>query len=350
MFNNKGAATAPTSKEALLEQFEKDQKSISMKMQSVMMAMEKLKLALGRMSKELYGTENFSEKKSYWGHIFWFLALLLVAGVEIPLNAMSFEIFDRAQEETRVMAVVFGLLIATLAHFTGYGFKRAKAGEKSYSAVGWICLLIALIAFSTTASFRVQYMQLMGFQNSLGWFSQFAFALIIFAIGAMASYFHTSDVKNIKLEKIFKTELKRLKSLRKELEDLIRENDQLKNQYRKDFNAIEQRAIDQAKEEKISGQKKAKREAEIAEADKDEVTTKNTEFQNLYAKFHVLLEEAKGMIAGYENDTNELKTHVPYMQTRAGLKILLIEAENVSTNENTDKLAEMNNEFNNLIA
>lgn len=275
---------------------------------------------------------------------------MFVAGVEIPLNAMSFEIFDRGSDETRLMAVVFGLLIAVLAHFTGYGFKRSRSGDKTYSAIGWIGVFIALIAFATTASFRVQYMEMMKMDNSLGFLSQFAFALIIFSIGVMASYFHTSDVKNITLEKTFKNDLKEVESLEKEVKKLSQKKDALNKKYQRDFALIEQSIKDTENVKAADDRAKIKLELQNQEDNKADLDNKNAEFENLDSKFKSSMDELYKIKGKFTGDIKVLKQDISYIRLISRIKGILAEAENFSVNGKDARLTEMNNEFNNLIA
>ncbi|MDQ5928403.1 MAG: hypothetical protein QG594_177 [Bacteroidota bacterium] len=348
MFSKKTKATATeptTTIEALREQYELNSLRIQNEAEKNLMETENLKLKLGKMSKELYGTENYSEKRSFWPHIFWIFALLIVAGVEIPLNAMSFEIFDRTQTETRIMAVLFGILVATLSHFTGYGFKRSQVGDRSYSAMGWLCLLIAIIAFAITASFRVQYMSEMGMKSSLSWISQFGFALIIFSIGAIASYFHTSSVKNLKLEKVFKSELRRLKTLRRELQRILNKKNGLLKKYREDYTRIEQMGKENEEEEKQNI-----KETAIENAKQEE--EKKSEFDDYESKFHEALKEAHVMAKSYGDKKSQLISDTSFMTLRARLNTLLQQLEKLAQSaiNGTERYEKMNNEYNLLIA
>ncbi len=351
MFNKKNQATvtAPQTIEALREQYELDSLRIQTETEKNVNDTESLKLKLGRMSKELYGTENYSEKRSFWPHFWWICALLLVAGVEIPLNAMSFEIFDRPQVETRIMAVVFGLLVATLAHFTGYGFRRSSVGDRTYSTIGFIGLVIAIVAFWTTASFRVQYMEEMGFKSSLSWLSQFAFALIIFGIGVMASYFHTSGVKNLKLEKVFRSEIRRLKSLRKELQQILNKKSKLLKKYTADYNRI----VEIEKEgNSVNDGKPIQESREQATERQNVEAEKKSEFDENENKFKEAVREARIMIQSYGNKKTELKGDVSFMQIRARMTMLLQQLEKLSSSADNgqERYKNMENEFNSLNA
>lgn len=66
-----GTATVPQTKEALQEQFTQNQSALSIEIEGLLMRIEKMKLGLARMSKDLYGTENFSSKKTQLAKPYW---------------------------------------------------------------------------------------------------------------------------------------------------------------------------------------------------------------------------------------------------------------------------------------
>ncbi len=350
MFNNKGAATAPQTEEALLEQFLVNENNVQMNIKSLVRKIEELKNKLAKMSKELFGTENFTEKKSFWPHVLLFLILLLVAGIEIPVNAMSFEIFDRNPEETQIMAIGFGFLIAVLAHFTGFSLKRAFSGEKNFYFIFFACIIIAGFAFYTTASFRLQYAEIMHRNGVLKFGQQFFFGVVMYIVGAIASFFHTSGVKNSNLEKVFKAELNNLRSTKIDLAKNVAKRDQLRKQYALDKAAIEQAKIDEIKQENEENKKIAKNEADQNEKSKNTAIEMRAEFEEISKKFDIDLGKAQVMLSDSTFSKAQMEEFIPYMEIKERLELLLADAAKVSSNETMGRLDEMNNQFNNLNA
>ncbi len=330
-----GAATAPLSPSQVTEGHESAKKAMTLKLEENSKKSIRLREDLAKMSKELFGTEKFSEKgPGVWKHIIWILGLLAVAVVEIPLNAMSFEIFDRTQDETTAMAVVAGILIAGLAHATGFFFKRWTVRNEQRTTNGllaFVCLTVAIFGLWTLAGFRVQYRNEIGDEDTVSQFQQAGFAFLVFFIGVLASFFHTSSAANLKLEKDFYKELKTLRDNRSKLDKLIKERDAMNKQYPKDLAQAEKQVKDEAKKEADEAKKEVKKGADAKISEEEALNKKNSEFTELKNKFNQLFEEVNNRLTSKTGvDLDLYKNDIAFIDAKTQLEFYMEEMEKLS--------------------
>jgi Skp family chaperone for outer membrane proteins len=323
--NQRNAATAPETIESITLRYEAEATAIEESIAEKARGKAKIVVALPSMSKQLYGTERYSTKTRNWfGDILWFAALLLVAAFEIPTNSGGFEIFNRTQTQTTGMAIAFGVITAILAHFTGYSFKRGVAANRHNQNSGaffWgvLFFFVAVGMFWFIAGFRVAYMHKMGFKDEISQFTQAFFALGIFLVGAVASFFHTSGVKDLHLEKVFKTDLRTLGSLDKVLKRLSIKKKDLEKKY----------AADKAKAEKaikdFNDRQKQDAQAEKQQEQENELQ-KKAEFKALQTKFDMLYSEAKSI---YDSTPIKgiLKSNVDFLTAHGAMEVTIEEME-----------------------
>ncbi|MES2931059.1 MAG: hypothetical protein V4665_04750 [Patescibacteria group bacterium] len=339
---NKGIATISTP-EQLKETYSVESLSIANTVASKSREVSRLVLDLPKMSKTLYGTERYSTQTRNWvGDLLWFLALVLVAVFEIPTNSGGFEIFGRTQTQTTAMAVAFGLITAVLAHFTGYFLKRGAAGVRHGQGNGgfiwgFICFAVAIAMFWFIAGFRVAYMKNMGFEQEISQFTQAFFAVGIFFVGVIASYFHTSGVKDLQLEKTFRSDLKSLKKLKAEIAEL--------NKKKKVLDTNHVANVENAKKAIEAKQK------EESQAKENENNQKKNEFNALYEQFQASYKVAQE-ISKVTSDKSNLPTNADFMQALSTMDLIVEEMEETKTwkeflgggekmNEVRQKLAEV---------
>lgn len=301
-------------------------------------AQAKLKKSLAVMSKELYGREEFTLAKSWLNHVLWLAALLVVATLEIPTNSGGFEIFNRSQNQTTAMAVFFGVIIAILSHFTGFSFKRAVA-EKKYGqntgsfTRGIIFLIVAGSMLWFIAGFRVSYMLKMGFEQEISQFTQAGFAMGIFFVGAIASFFHTSAVKELELEKTFKNELNSLRKLISQSNGLIDNQKKLDIETRGKYEQAED-AITAKEESLVQVQKdQEQKELEVAKKAEEAETAKIVEaqkkgqdFLDLQQKLNSKFSEATKLFEG-ASSKKKIQSNHEFITAKAEIESLIEDME-----------------------
>jgi cation transport ATPase len=200
---------------------EKGRQEANFNSQKSQLLLEKNQREIGlmKMSQDIYGTP-YPKKPSPWKMFWLFLALLVVAGIEYPLNAAAFEKFERPQNETLLMAIAFGIIIAIFAECAGYGFKRYVVSKKVPNLVISIFAVSAgLVGLYIAAKLRFEYLTEMG-GEPMPVLMQFFFSSIFFLAGAIVAYFFTSSARNLHAESAYKGEFKRLGQIEKSLKNL----------------------------------------------------------------------------------------------------------------------------------
>lgn len=336
-------------KSALAEQYKADKENLENQKTNDISEIARTQLNLSRMSKTLYGTEHFSEKRNHASTIIWIIGLILVAIVEIPVNAASFSIFFRPNLETIAMACGFGLLMAFLAHYTGFGLRRLIAGDGARGFLGILSLAIAIVVLYRTANFRVNFGKYMETGNLLDLEEQFTFALGIFMIGAAGAYNHTSGTKNYKLEKDFKSDLNKLRKLKSDVASFKKRESALLKQYNKNFNNLSDAEAKEAKQKELD-QQQAKKDEDM------EAAGKRKEFESLESQFNSSLKDAESIRQSYSSggEVNRagLDSSDNFKMIVAKLKILLDEIGVIvnSVTDGKDRLDIMTNKYNLVIA
>lgn len=168
---------------------------------------------LVKQSKDLYGTEYYTVKKSNAKTIFWILALIFAAAFEIPWNIAAFELIDVGRTATLVLAISFGLIIATIAHFAGRNIKRGYVEDKAvYIFISLILMALASACLWTSAGYRIEYGRVMNPDNvdNITQLMSFTIAMAPFIMAVVGSATHTSKIKNLEAEKAFNNDLDEL--------------------------------------------------------------------------------------------------------------------------------------------
>jgi hypothetical protein len=174
--------------------------------------------------------------------------------------------------------------------------------------------------------------------------AQFALTFVIFWVGVMASYQHTSDTKNLVLEETFKSELKRLRTLENELKGLEKEQTNLLKTFRENFKKADEREKNEEKAQNADNLNKANDDQKSESEKKREADEKLSNFNKFEQKFNETLSELNEMLAKYE-DKDSLKDHSPFIQAKSKLGVMLTAATGASSPETEDRLAKMNDDF-----
>lgn len=293
--NHVGSATGPKTHASIKSKYNGLRNNLTQRINLVNSEINETTDTLTEMSQEMYGTPHFQEDSNFFAkHLWWIAILAVVAIIEIPLNSMAFEIFDRTQSETRWMAIGFGLFVAVIAHFTGYTFKRYTANKKtSYLIIGLACLIVSAFGLYTVAGFRVQYRAEMNMGLNMSQFAQAGFAFIIYFAGVVASFFHTSSVSNLQAEKVFNKKLESLRRLKLQLTKLNDEKTKLDLAEDKELDNFVTVVAEQAKQ------------ADLRET--RELNQKEQNFKTAYHEFNSIIDRINEIVDDYKDDLTNLK-------------------------------------------
>lgn len=342
-----GAGKAPKSPEKINQDHENNLEKIQMKINSQVKKNSERREKIADISENLYGTREFNENESrFWAHFGLIAVLLFVAMIEIPINMMGFEIYDRTKSETRAMSIILGILVAFFAHRIGYSLKRGTVEKNSnHSMIAYAFIAIVVAGFWYLAGFRVQYRIDMGLKASVSQIAQTATSLFFFTGGVVASYYHTTSVQNTKLEKVFFSELGELKKGRRNLDNLVEEKEGL-NEVRE--NKIREYELWLEKEEKNSdhghannshshgdeNHQKSTDQSKDEEAEKEQLRIDNQKkFDNLIERCEMILIDLKGMIAHATDPATKkmLMGEVSFQERKSEFEIEIGKAENLLT-------------------
>ncbi len=156
-------------------------------------------------SQDVYGTPHLQNKHSLWPTIILVIALLMVGFSEWPLNSAAFETFELSQNLTYWIAFAFGMVMAILAHLSGYTLKRSIAAKQTYMAVlAFVLIIGSILALYILSGLRFTYLTEMSGHDALSPVLQTIVTGIIFFVGVTASFLHTSSARNTEAEKSYK--------------------------------------------------------------------------------------------------------------------------------------------------
>ena len=149
------------------------------------------------------------------------LILLLVATVEMPMNMTAFESLEMGQNETILIAILFGLTIATMAHFTGYFFKRyVVTKQPSHVIIAIFIFAMTTVGLYVSAELRGRYLATMHEDVIVPQFVWFFMSVFIFSAGVVSSYKFASSAKNEKEEKNYFQKLREFNRKKRQLSRL----------------------------------------------------------------------------------------------------------------------------------
>lgn len=135
----------------------------------------------------------------HFSHTAYWALLFFISLVEVPLNAIVFDLFGESKILTYVMSLGLAIVLPVCAHFLG-GFTRLGIFKDGYiSSRPVMAGLSAALAVSTLAGiayFRMKFFEASGVQKVLGVsldpgavsLTFFAMNMIIFTLAAVASY------------------------------------------------------------------------------------------------------------------------------------------------------------------
>lgn len=156
-------------------------------------------------SQEVYGTPHLQNKQTLWPTIILMIALIMVGFSEWPLNSAAFETFELSQKLTYWIAFAFGMVMAILAHLSGYTLKRSVSSKQWYMGVLALTLITgSVLALYILSGLRYGYLTEMSGHDALSPILQTIVTGIIFFVGVVASFLHTSSAKNLASEKAYK--------------------------------------------------------------------------------------------------------------------------------------------------
>lgn len=166
----------------------------------------------------------------HFPHMTYWALILFISLVEVPLNAIVFDLFGESKILTYVMSLGLAVVLPVCAHFLG-GFTRLGIFKEGYiSSRLVLALLSASLATSTLAGiayFRMKFFEASGVQKVLGVSLDpgtvslifFSMNLIIIVLATVASYVaHDRDAERCREKQ--KEAAKKLSRFQKESERL----------------------------------------------------------------------------------------------------------------------------------
>jgi len=170
-------------------------------------------------------TEKFNRQelniqfKPYWAYI---LLLFAIGIAEFPLNNQVFISFRETPLLTLIMAGVLVITLPFLAHAAGKILKQVK--ERGIYPFVFILLFFTVVSISYfTALLRTNYLSELGVQEDQLFLDQWTFftiGIILFMVGAMASFFaHDSSHEFASVFKKYHYEEEQFLKLQKEVSD-----------------------------------------------------------------------------------------------------------------------------------
>jgi len=170
-------------------------------------------------------TEKFDRQelniqfKPYWAYI---LLLFAIGIAEFPLNNQVFISFRETPLLTLIMAGVLVITLPFLAHAAGKILKQVK--ERGIYPFVFILLFFTVVSISYfTALLRTNYLSELGVQEDQLFLDQWTFftiGIILFMVGAMASFFaHDSSHEFASVFKKYHYEEEQFLKLQKEVSD-----------------------------------------------------------------------------------------------------------------------------------
>lgn len=157
--------------------------------------------------------------KPYWAYI---LLLFGIGIAEFPLNNQVFISFRETPLLTLIMAGVLVITLPFLAHASGKVLKQSK--ERSIYPFVFVALFLTVGTISYfTALLRTNYLSELGVQESQLFLDQWTFftiGIILFMVGAMASFFaHDSSHEFATVYRKYHQEEEQFMQLQKEVSD-----------------------------------------------------------------------------------------------------------------------------------
>lgn len=205
-------------------------------------------------------------RRNIWSKFLPGLIFALVAVTEMPLNITAFESLEMGQTETVLIAVMFGIVIAVMAEFTGSFLKRFTVTDKpSNLIVALGALAITVIGLYVSSELRVGYLEAMNESSTVPQIIWFFMSIFIFSVGVISAYSFTSAVKNAMEEKMYFEKLKEFDRTRRQISKIDRA---ISSVNKKSENELKKLMKEKSDEEKA--QAKAERQAE-AELKADEI-------------------------------------------------------------------------------
>jgi tetrahydromethanopterin S-methyltransferase subunit G len=215
-------------------------------------AAAEIELQLVTMSQKLFDFCGVYTK-GFWIKILPTIIFLLVATAEMPLNATAFEILGRNQNETLLIAILFGAVIALMAHLSGFFLKRYAVTQKfSNFTVGSLAVVITMAALFVSSDLREQYISTMNSEAVLKtsktiWFLM---SLFIFTAGVISSYHFTTSVKNRKEEKSYYQLLRQFNRVNRQISKIEKSIDNVNKENAKKVEKVMNDMINKEKEKK----------------------------------------------------------------------------------------------------
>ncbi len=205
-------------------------------------------------SMDLYGTKDYTLRKSYGKTILVFITILLVAGAEFGFNKTALQSLRFNDTITLISSVIIGLILAGFAEASGFAMKRASVtgsvmmGFWSLVAMGAAAGLMYVVAILRYDYFVSTH------RHTWSIPTQMLMMFSIFMVGVFVGYVTTTSTKNKRAEDLFgdlKDDLRKVKS------DLKKTKNQLDNLNKEQEKAVQRAHVEarrlarrQAREEK----------------------------------------------------------------------------------------------------
>ncbi len=352
MLNKKAkrAVTAPTTptiplkRSQVEEVFSGQKKAINDNIYLHLKEVDELKKPLPAMSQELYKTREYSLKRGY-KFILTIIVLLVVSGLEIPLNATGLEMLGRPQTTTTIMALGLACALGLLAEGAGFSFRRAVARGSFLGVIGALfCAGVALTIIYWLSEFRVDYFIRMKYKKEdISLTGQVVFSIAVWCAGVIGVYFLTSGVKNLHMEKVFNSKRKSIRQLHKKIDLLKAEKNILKDQHPKNLVAAEAYEANIQHEKQRAENLKNELAALTIKQNEDNLKQKSEEEKvrtglqkdAFYGKYKALL-AIKGRvekIAAENEDKSELSVNEDYVSSMSSAETLVEEMKELVSDE-----------------
>ncbi len=206
-------------------------------------------------------------RRSIWAKFLPGLIFALVAVTEMPLNITAFESLEMGQTETVLIAVMFGIVIAVMAEFTGSFFKRFTVTKNpSNLIVALGALIITTIGLYVSSELRVGYLEAMNESSTVPQIIWFFMSVFIFSVGVISAYSFTSAVKNQMEEKMYFQKLKEFDRTRRQISKIDRN---IQSVNKKSENELKKLIKEKADEEKAKAKAQRDDEAKLRKVESD---------------------------------------------------------------------------------
>ncbi len=307
------SATVMASKE-VIEKITRDFNELRQKLRNLISSLSSKEDELDKKIKikslELYGTKDYTLRKSYSKTILVFLTILLVAGAEFGFNKTALQSLRFNDTITLISSLIIGLILAGFAEASGFAMKRASVTGSVM--MGFWCLVTMAAAAGlmyVVAILRYDYF-VSTHRHTWSIPTQMLMMFSIFMVGVFVGYVTTTSTKNKRAEDLFedlKDDIRKIKS------DLKKIKTQLDNLNKEQDKAIQKAHVEARKLASSQAREEAKNvkatPAPVAVIEPEEENQKQKAFEDAASAFLLKITEATDKIkfaGGTGDDTRAL--------------------------------------------